>query len=142
MFATYFTTPRARVDGEQQVVRSSSWGDLRVTLVGSSGGADSISNTMRSTALSTASVTVAGTTTVSILLAANQARKSATFTNPGPAVLLLDASTAPTTAAYMAQLAAGGGYYELPYPVYTGPIQGIWASSGSTALGCAVREFI
>lgn len=149
MFATYWTTPRARVDGEQATVRASSLGVLLASLVGTTGAAASvaqssdISNTLRSTALSTASVSSVATTAVAgssaPFLTANTARKGASFTNMTAQTALFDTSTALTTANY-AYSVAPTGTLELPQPVYAGNIYAI-LTAASTLL-VASREYI
>jgi hypothetical protein len=150
MQSIYATTPRARVDGEQSTVRGSSMGVLLVTQVGTTGGPASvaqstdISNTMRSTALSTASVSATASTAVSTaatpFLAANAARKGVSFTNMTAATLLLDSSTALSTANFAYAVNGGGGFYEWPQPVYSGAIYAI-LTAASTLL-VAPREYI
>lgn len=78
------------------------------------------------------------------VLAANENRKGATFYNDSTAILYLAFSnvTASSTV-YSVQLAANGGFYELP-PMqggpYSGIVKGIWASDASGAV--RVTEFV
>lgn len=78
------------------------------------------------------------------LLAANSARKQASFFNTSTADLYLreDGGAATTTTGFTVLLRASGGYYELPVGAHgsitTGTITGIWTAAGSG--GCAVTE--
>jgi hypothetical protein len=81
----------------------------------------------------TSSVTsVASSATTVSLLASNTARKMATFYNDSTAILYLKLGATASTSSYTLQIAAGG-YYELPFPCYTGAIDGIWASANGNA---------
>jgi hypothetical protein len=76
------------------------------------------------------------------VLAANTARKGASFFNDSTALLYLAfASTTASATVYSVQVPAGG-YFELPsWPsgVYRGIVVGIWASNASGAV--RVTEF-
>lgn len=83
---------------------------------------------------STSAVTsVSSSATTVQLLAVNAARKMATFYNSSTAILYLKLGTTASTASYTVQLLAGA-YYELPLPVYTGRIDGIWATANGSVL--------
>jgi hypothetical protein len=79
---------------------------------------------------------VASSATTVTLLASNAARKMATFFNDSTAILYLKFGATASAASYTVQLAPGG-YYELPRPVYTGVIDGIWAAANGF---CHVTE--
>ena len=71
-------------------------------------------------------VTSAATTTS--LLAANLSRKGAYFFNESTAILYLKFGATASVTSYTVQIVPSG-YYELPTPVYSGAIDGIWASA-------------
>lgn len=74
-----------------------------------------------------ASVNSSGTNVT--VLAASAARLGAFFFNDSTAVLYLKLGATATTSSYTVQIPAGG-FYELPStPIYTGIIDGIWASA-------------
>lgn len=79
---------------------------------------------------STSTVTsVAGNASSVSLLASNASRLGATFYNDSTAILYLKLGSTASTSSYTLQMAAGS-YYELPTPhLYTGAIDGIWASA-------------
>ncbi len=52
--------------------------------------------------------------------------------NDSTAVLYLKFGATASSSSYTAQIAAGG-YYEFPRPVYTGQVDGIWASANGNA---------
>lgn len=77
---------------------------------------------------STSSVTSVASSASSVqLLASNSSRKMAMFYNDSTKILYLKLGTTASNTSYTLQL-VGGAYYELPSPVYTGRIDGIWAS--------------
>lgn len=87
-----------------------------------------------------AQTSVAGSATSTSLLAANTARKGATFTNESTAHLYLIMGATASTTSYSVLLtgvtAPPYAYYELPYG-YVGAVAGIWA----TATGnCRITE--
>jgi hypothetical protein len=73
---------------------------------------------------------VAGSASAVQLLAANPSRRGAVFFNDSTAVLYLGFCpvASVTTANYTVQIAAGG-YFEMPEPIYTGVISGVWAAA-------------
>lgn len=85
--------------------------------------------------ISTPTTVPSATTTV--LLAANIARKGATFWNSSTATLYLELGATATATAWTVKLSPDG-YYELPFK-YTGVISGIWSSANGS---CFVRELI
>ena len=52
--------------------------------------------------------------------------------NDSTAVLYLKFGATASSSSYTVQIAAGG-YYEFPRPVYTGQVDGIWASANGNA---------
>lgn len=70
-----------------------------------------------------------------VLLAANPARRRALFqaNRSGTGVLLLKIGTVAAAGSYTVALVPGA-YYELPDPVYTGQIDGIWDVASGTVL--------
>ena len=79
--------------------------------------------------------TIASSTTSAVLLAANAARKGATFWNSSTAILYLELGATATATAWTVKLSPDG-YYELPFG-YTGVISGIWSAANGS---CFVRE--
>jgi len=67
------------------------------------------------------------------LLASNTSRLGATFYNDSTTTLYLKLGTTASTTSYTVQLPPNG-YYELPMPVYTGAIDGIWSADASGAV--------
>lgn len=66
-------------------------------------------------------------TTVS-LLASNASRKKALFFNDSTSALYIKYGATASTSSFTVKLLAGG-YFEMPSPVYTGAIDGIWDSA-------------
>jgi len=64
-----------------------------------------------------------------VLLAANPARQGAMFFNNGDDRLYLKLGAGASSASFTVRL-DGRGYYEVPYPVYTGAITAILATAG------------
>jgi hypothetical protein len=75
---------------------------------------------------------VASSATVVTLQAANGSRQGWTCFNDSSAVLYLKLGPAASATSYTVQLDAGD-YFELPEPVWTGVITGIWASANGSA---------
>jgi hypothetical protein len=78
---------------------------------------------------------VSGAVTSGTLLAANANRKGAVFMNDSTANLFLGlTSAAVSQTSYTVKILAGG-YFELPWPVYTGQVNGIWdAATGAVRI--------
>jgi hypothetical protein len=78
-------------------------------------------------------VSIAAATSSTTLLAANATRKQALTFNDSTANLYLDLTggTASTTS-YTVKVGPGG-YFEIPWPVYTGAVTGIWDSAAGSA---------
>lgn len=75
---------------------------------------------------------VAGSASNGTLLASNSNRLGATIYNDSTAVLYVKLGATASSTSYTVQLAANGGYYEVPAN-YTGIIDGIWASATGNA---------
>lgn len=76
---------------------------------------------------------VAGSTSSVTLLAANASRKQAVLFNDSSANLYLGyTSSAVSITSYSAKI-PGNAYYEVPWPPYTGQINGIWDAAIGTA---------
>jgi hypothetical protein len=74
----------------------------------------------------TAAVTsVASSVTVVTLLAANASRRMATVHNDSSDILYLKLGSAASLTSFTVRMVSQA-YYELPHPVYTGIITGIW----------------
>ncbi len=88
-----------------------------------------VDSTGTSTAIASSVVTsVNASATSVVLLASNASRKGATFYNDSAAILYLAFAATASAAAYTVQMVANA-YFELPWPVYTGVISGIWVSA-------------
>lgn len=82
---------------------------------------------------SSAITSVGGSASSVSILASNASRKGAAVYNDSTAVLYLKLGATASTTSYTVQLVAGA-YYELPTTsVYTGAIDGIWASATGNA---------
>ena len=76
--------------------------------------------------------TVAGSASTGVLKALNAARMGLAVFNDSTANLYLAFAATATTSAFVVKIAAGG-YYELPSPVYTGVVSGIWDAANGNA---------
>lgn len=82
---------------------------------------------------SSAVTSVASSATNVTILASNAARRMATVYNDSTQILYLKVGSATaSTSSYTVQIAASG-FYEVPFPVCTGIIDGIWASANGSA---------
>lgn len=101
---------------------------------------DEVTNRLRvdavvgtSTPSSTAILTNVPASLTSVqLLAANPLRKVATCFNESTGILYLKFGAIASNSSYTVQIAPGG-YYELPQPVYTGEVDGIWTIANGFA---------
>ena len=66
------------------------------------------------------------------LLAANTGRRGGTFYNDSSATLYLKFGASASSTDFTVPLIAGA-YYEMPWPVYTGLVAGVWASATGAA---------
>lgn len=83
---------------------------------------------------STAAVTKTDSSTTSAtVLAANAARKMATFYNTDANACLLKFGATAAAASFTVKIPQDG-YFEMPLPVYTGRIDAIWEADGSGSL--------
>jgi hypothetical protein len=89
-------------------------------------------------ASTTSTVTsVASSATNVTLLSSNSSRKNAMFYNDSTQILYLKLGTTASSTSYTVQLVAGA-YFELPIgKIYTGEIDGIWASANGN---CRITE--
>ena len=92
-----------------------SFGFLKVTAIDGVVSSASLSNVSSSA------------TTVS-LLASNTSRKRAMFFNDSTSALYIKYGTTASTSSFTVKLLAGA-YFEMPSPVYTGAVDGIWDSA-------------
>jgi hypothetical protein len=83
-------------------------------------------------AATSAVTSVVGSATSVTLLASNGNRLGATVYNDSTATLNLKLGATASATSFTIQLAANGGYYEVPFG-YTGVIDGIWASATGNA---------
>jgi len=83
-------------------------------------------------AVTNAALTNVGASVTSVsLLVANSSRKAAYFFNDSPQALYLKFGTTASNTSYTLQIPAFT-LYEMPLPVYTGAIDGIWISAVGT----------
>jgi len=83
------------------------------------------------------------TATSTTILASNSARKMALVENTSTADLYIRFSSSAATTSiggYSVIIPANGGYYELPVPIYTGQINGIWLTDPNTG-GASITEY-
>jgi len=66
------------------------------------------------------------------LKASNGSRKGLLIFNDSTAILRVKFGATASSTSYTVQIAAGG-YYEMPQPVYTGLVDGIWAAANGNA---------
>lgn len=62
------------------------------------------------------------------LLASTAGRRGAMFVNDSTASLYMKFGTTATTSSFTVKVGPGG-YYEMPLPIYTGQIDGIWSAA-------------
>jgi hypothetical protein len=133
------TTSASRTDGQQSALEADLKGNVKTSMY-EVDSTTPISFAPPSTG--TKSNVNDGASSVTIL-AANAARKGATFWNDSTAVLYLDLSGGTATATSCSVKLGADEFYELPdngkRGVYTGLITGIWASDQSGAV--RVTEF-
>jgi hypothetical protein len=97
-----------------------------VTLVTPTGGSVEASSSATLT-------TVAASTSTGVLLALNTARTGASVMNDSTSgTLYLAFAATASTSAYTVKIAPGQ-FYELPTPVYTGAVSGIWDIASGNA---------
>jgi hypothetical protein len=90
------------------------------------------------TSASTSSVTSVGASVTSVtLLASNSNRKGATFYNDSTSYLYLKLGATASNVSFTLKMAPNS-YFEMPLPVYTGIIDGIWISVNGAV---SVTEF-
>jgi hypothetical protein len=65
------------------------------------------------------------------LLAANSARKGVIIINDDANALLIKYGATASATSYTVSIPGSGGYWEMPVPLYTGAIDGIWTADGS-----------
>lgn len=79
---------------------------------------------------------VSSSATSVTLLASNAARRSAAFYNDSTQVLYLKFGATASATSFTVRLGPGD-YFEMPVPIYTGVIDGIWVSANGA---CRVTE--
>lgn len=100
-----------------------------------------VSTTLHTSTSATCS-NVSGSASSTTLFAANSFRKAGTVYNDSTdpsAVLFLKFGINASTSSFTVKVPAGG-YYELPSPIFVGPVTGVWSSS--TSATARVTEFI
>lgn len=78
-------------------------------------------------------VSIAANATSTQVLAANANRKALLITNTDANAVYLYYGTTAIATKFTVQIASGG-YWEMPWPVWTGRIDAIWVAAGSGAL--------
>lgn len=116
--------------GNQQDIAVDTDGQLQIDVLS---GAVTVTPSTASATLSNVSSSASNVT----LLAANASRKGAAFFNDSTAFLYLKLAATATSSSYTVKMGPSD-YYELPNPVYTGIIDGIWASANGAV---RVTEF-
>lgn len=107
-------------------------GPLIVKGPAASGGAVTVTTTGSSALTSAGPVSVASSATVVTLRAANTSRRQLTIFNESTQVLRVKRGAAASATDYSFQLAPLG-YYEMPTPIYTGILTGIWVAANGFA---------
>lgn len=79
-------------------------------------------------------INVAAAAASTAIAAANANRKGMILTNNSTADVTMAYGASVTTALFTFKIPAGG-YWEMPKPIYTGAISGIWASANGTMQG-------
>lgn len=121
------------VSGYLRTVQAdSSIGPLVVTGPTASGGAVPVTTTGSAVLASAGPVSVASSATVVTLKAANTARRQLTIFNESTQVLRVKRGAAASATDYSFQLAPLD-YYEMPTPIYTGILTGIWVAANGFA---------
>lgn len=123
----------------------SGWTNFRVRLNPAITGSGTLSLGLVSSAVSdiSAAATISRSSTATLsnvassasnvtLLAANPKRIGATLFNDSTQVVYVKFGATASNTSYTVQIASNG-YYEVPAPVYTGIIDGIWASANGNA---------
>jgi hypothetical protein len=113
-------------------VASDSTGVLSVDDNGSSLTVDGTVTATQGVASTATLANVSSSATSVTLAASNGSRKALTIHNDSSAVLYVKFGTTASTSSFTVKMAAGD-YYEVPAPVYTGRIDGIWASADGAA---------
>lgn len=85
-----------------------------------------------SSASSAALANIASSATSVTLQASNAARRGLLIFNDSTQILFVKFGAAASATSYTVQIAAGG-YYEMPAPIYTGTVDGIWSSANGNA---------
>lgn len=90
-------------------------------------------NVRRFPSVTTATLTnVSDAATSTSLSTSNPNRKGWYVTNDSSSILYINFGATASTTAYTVQVAAGG-FYEMPLPVYTGAMNGIWSADSTGA---------
>ncbi len=66
------------------------------------------------------------------LMASNDSRRGLTIFNDSTSILYVKFGTTATSSSFTVKMQAGA-YYEMPVPLYTGIIDGIWVSANGNA---------
>lgn len=114
------------------LVDATGQGDVPITasqldiddLTSTSDSVTSVNETVSSASLSN----VSGSASNVQLLASNASRKGASFFNDSTATLYIKFGTTASASSFTTKLLPNQ-YYEMPFPVYTGEIDGIWDSA-------------
>lgn len=128
------STPNIGIDGNTAATRSmlmagkDGSGNQQDLLIGTDGSLQ-VAATISPVTVSAATLSnVAASASSVTVLASNTSRKMATFYNDSTAILYLKFGSTASATSHVVQM-VGGAYYELPSPIYTGIVTGIWASA-------------
>ena len=116
------------VSGTVAVTQSGAWDEVGINDSGNSITVDgTITSTNETVATATLSNVASSATSVQ-LLGSTAGRKGGYFFNDSTQVLYIKFGTTASATSFTVKMAAGS-FYEIPQPVYTGRIDGIWASA-------------
>lgn len=93
-----------------------------------SGGGGGTQDTRETRPGQSTTANVAGSASNVTVLAANSNRRAATFYNDSTAALYLKFGATASTTSFTIKM-AGGSYFEIPQPCYSGIVDGIWDSA-------------
>jgi hypothetical protein len=122
---------RLKTDGVATVVGAVNIRDTAGNALTSTGGKLDV-NSAPSVSSAATNTSVARNASSVTLLLANPNRKGATIVNNSSGGMFVIFAATATTSSFTAPIPANG-YYEMPQPIYTGVIAGIWSNAGAGA---------
>ena len=117
-------TGNGSVGGDASAAKQDEQTALLTTISNNAGGG--------STLVSDTPTSVSSLAATQTLIAANANRRSLTIFNNSTAILYVGFGASATRVGAKVPVGAGG-FYEMPQPIYTGVISGIWASANGNA---------